>query len=126
MPKTKSKSPHVTVKLPIELTNEIDNLVGQHGFKSRAEVVKEATRKLLDFYGITRSLPRFERVNSDEKGAKIFDRKIGEVVQVYIRPEGIRYSLDETDNCEHIEYILSLKDVQETVKKRKREGWQLP
>jgi Arc/MetJ-type ribon-helix-helix transcriptional regulator len=126
MPKTKAKSPHVTIKIPIELIREMDVLVGQHGYKSRAEVAKDGVRKLLDFYGITRALPRFEKVNSDEQGAKVFDRQIGEVVQVYIRPEGIHCFYHKTDNCEHIEYILSLKDIQEIVKQRKREGWKLP
>lgn len=126
MPKTKAKSPHVTVKIPIELIREMDLLVGQHGYKSRAEVAKDGVRKLLDFYGIMRALPRFERVNSDEQGAKVFDRQIGEVVQVYIRPEGIHCSYHETNNCEHIEYVLGFKDIQETIKKRKHEGWSLP
>jgi hypothetical protein len=35
------------VKIPITLADEVDKLVGKHGFTSRAEVVKEATRALI-------------------------------------------------------------------------------
>ncbi|MEM1661023.1 MAG: ribbon-helix-helix domain-containing protein [Candidatus Bathyarchaeia archaeon] len=44
------KQDHITIKLPVELVEEIDVLVGKYGFRSRGEVVKEAVRKLLDHY----------------------------------------------------------------------------
>jgi len=40
----------VTVKIPKSLADEADALVGKHGFTSRAEVAKEALRKLLQQY----------------------------------------------------------------------------
>lgn len=40
-------SEYVTVSIPKELADEIDKLVGKHGFSSRAEIVKSAIRKLL-------------------------------------------------------------------------------
>jgi len=42
---------YVTIKLPIEIVNEIDEMIGKHGFRSRGEFVKEAVRRLLDYYG---------------------------------------------------------------------------
>ena len=39
-----------TLRLPKELVDEIDKIVGKHGFTSRAEVAKEAIRKLLQEY----------------------------------------------------------------------------
>jgi len=47
---TNKKSDHVTIKLPIELVEEIDALQGKFGFRSRGEIVKEAVRRLLDHY----------------------------------------------------------------------------
>lgn len=43
---------YVTIRLPKELMDEIDNLMrnGKLGFKSRAEVAKEAIRRLLQEY----------------------------------------------------------------------------
>jgi len=47
---TKKKSDYVTIKLPSELVEEIDSLIGKYGFKSRGEIVKEAVRRFLDHY----------------------------------------------------------------------------
>lgn len=41
---------YVNVKLPEELSNEVDKLIGHHGFVSRAAIVKEALRKMLPDY----------------------------------------------------------------------------
>jgi len=41
---------YVLIKIPKSLADAIDKLVGQYGFTSRAEVVKEATRKILQQY----------------------------------------------------------------------------
>jgi len=38
---------YVTISIPKELADEVDKLVGKHGFSSRAEIVKAAIRKLL-------------------------------------------------------------------------------
>jgi len=50
MGEKKGEKSHVTVKIPIELIEEIDAIVGKFGFRSRGEFVKEAVRKLLDHY----------------------------------------------------------------------------
>ena len=42
---------YVTVKLPKDLADEMDKLLGRFGFTSRAEIAKEAIRKLLQAYG---------------------------------------------------------------------------
>jgi len=38
---------YVTIRLPRDLVDEIDQLVGKLGYRSRSEVVKEAVRRLL-------------------------------------------------------------------------------
>jgi len=43
---------YVTLKIPKELAIEIDDLVGKHGFTSRAEIAKEAIRRLLQQYPV--------------------------------------------------------------------------
>ena len=129
MPKTKSKSPHVTVKIPVDLTNEIDNVIGQHGFKSRGEFVKQAIRALLEHYGVTQAikLSRFDRINGDATGATIYDRegKDTKAFHISVKPTGIMCDRDETNDCEHVKYALGLRDVQEMIKKRRREGWKI-
>jgi len=43
-------SEYVTIKLPKNLVDQIDNFVGKYGFVSRTEVVKEAVRRLFQQY----------------------------------------------------------------------------
>ena len=47
---------YVTVKIPKELAEAIDKIVGSYGFRSRSEVIKEALRDLLRRYGVYPSL----------------------------------------------------------------------
>lgn len=54
---------YTTLRLPTELVDEIDKLVGKHGFTSRAEVAKEAIRKLLQEYKSNRGVEEVEGVN---------------------------------------------------------------
>lgn len=41
---------YTTLKIPQQLADEVDALVGKHGFTSRAEIAKEAIRRLLQEY----------------------------------------------------------------------------
>lgn len=41
---------YVTVKIPKRLADEVDGLIGKHGFTTRAEIAKEALRRLLLLY----------------------------------------------------------------------------
>jgi Arc/MetJ-type ribon-helix-helix transcriptional regulator len=42
---------YVTIKLPCNLVNEtLDPLVGTHGYSSRADVLKDALRRLSEKY----------------------------------------------------------------------------
>ncbi len=45
-------SRYITIKLPKNLVDEIDNFVGKYGFVSRTEVVKEAVRRLFQQYNL--------------------------------------------------------------------------
>ena len=45
---------YVTIKLPCNIVNEVlDPLVGNHGYSSRAEVLKDALRRLSEKYQLT-------------------------------------------------------------------------
>jgi len=49
MPKTINKniSKYTTIKLPKDLTEEMDRVVGSYGYRSRSEVAKDGIRRLL-------------------------------------------------------------------------------
>ncbi|MEM2512694.1 MAG: ribbon-helix-helix domain-containing protein [Candidatus Bathyarchaeia archaeon] len=66
----KSAKGHVTVKIPVELIREIDAMIGQFGFRSRGEFVKEAVRKLLDHY---RNITPIQLPQETKKQQKIKD-----------------------------------------------------
>ena len=48
--KLKEKSEYVIIKIPADLVKEIDAVLGKHGYRSRAEFVKDAVRALLRHY----------------------------------------------------------------------------
>jgi metal-responsive CopG/Arc/MetJ family transcriptional regulator len=51
---------YVTIKLPRNIVDEIDKFVGNYGFVSRTEVVKEALRKLFQQYQVVKEAERSE------------------------------------------------------------------
>lgn len=123
------KADHVTIKIPRELIERMDELKGKEGFRSRGEIAKEAIRKLLKEYGITlveSALPMLEHFNLDENGVKIVDRKIGYVVDVFFKPDGIQCEHCQTDTCPHIMFALTVPEIRAIIRKRRREGWKLP
>ena len=118
---------HVTVKIPKDLIEEMDKLVGKHGFRSRGEIAKEAVRQLISSYEKKETiLPRFEKINADENGVKIWDNKLRKSADVYFKPSGFRCILDESSSCEHVYFALTLPEVREIVRSKRKEGWKLP
>jgi Arc/MetJ-type ribon-helix-helix transcriptional regulator len=122
MQKEKKESNHVTVKIPKELIQEMDMLIGQRGFRSRGEIAKQAIRQLLDGY----KSRDFEVVNHDERGVKIRDNKLGRYADVQITPKGIYCPLCDAHNCEHIRFALTQEDIRKFVIQKQKEGWKLP
>jgi len=120
-------TPHVTIKLPKELVDEMDKLKGKHGFRGRGEIAKEAIRQLLDKYKADiNAPPRFVKINSDENGIKLRDNVLNREVDVYIKPYGVRCLLDDSSTCEHVYYALSDSDVRKIIRAKIKEGWKLP
>ena len=109
---------HVTIKIPRDLVEEMDKLVGKHGFRSRAEIAKEAIRSIVKYYEeiVLLPLPRFEQVTVDEKGARILDRKLQLVVDVNLNPK-LWCSFCQAEKCEHIDFALSQPAIKENLKK---------
>jgi metal-responsive CopG/Arc/MetJ family transcriptional regulator len=46
----KQEDQHATIRVPKDLAIEVDKMIGKHGFRSRAEIAKEAIRHLLSEY----------------------------------------------------------------------------
>lgn len=124
---TPSKTqPFRGVSLKRELVEQIERFVEEHPqYKSKADFVHEAVRLRMEQIRAT-MLPRFEQINCDENGTKILDRELGEVVQVYFKPQGILCENCQTNHCTHIAFALSQPNIQTQIRKKRKEGWQLP
>ena len=128
----KSKpSDHVTVKIPKELTDEMDKLIGALGFRSRGEIAKEAIRQLLNHYKeslASPELPKIEHFNISENGVRILDRTLangvsrGRIIDVYFKPDKAWCEYCEATNCQHVKFALSIPEVQKILHKK---GWKI-
>lgn len=118
------------ISIKTEFAEQIESFIRQNpqlGYRSIAAFLEDASRRRLEELKATQTeLPRMEQVNFDDQGVKILDRKLQEVVNVYFRPEGVQCSYDKTDQCNHIDYALSLPNVKKVVAKKRKEGWKLP
>ena len=130
--KTK-QSDHVTIKIPTELTKEMDKLKGVMGFRSRGEIAKEAIRQLLSHYKETLTTPeppqpQLEHFNISENGVRILDRTLangmsrGRIIDVYFKPDKVLCEYCGSDNCKHVEFALKIPKVQKILIEK---GWEI-
>jgi len=92
------------------------------GLKNSTEVVRYLIQKEAETIGP----PRFEQINLDESGTKILDRTLQQVVQIHFKPQGIICENCQTNNCPHITFALSKPNIQNIIRKKRKEGWNLP
>ena len=128
----KSKpSDHVTVKIPKELTDEMDKLIGALGFRSRGEIAKEAIRQLLNHYKeslASPELPKIEHFNISENGVRILDRSLangmsrGRIIDVYFKPDKVLCEYCGSGDCKHVEFALNIPNVRKILIEK---GWEI-
>ena len=128
----KSKpSDHVTVKIPRDLTGEMDKLIGSLGFRSRGEIAKEAIRQLLSHYKeslASPELPKLEHFNICDEGVRVLDRSLanehskGRIIDIYFKPDNAWCEYCESTDCRHVKFALSLPQVQKILREK---GWPL-
>ena len=114
---------YVTVRIPKELSQEADKLIGKKGFKNKAEIVSEALKELLDQYGTDK---HFQMLNRTSDGVKIRDAKLGQVADIKITPEGIYCPICDASNCEHIRFAIDQPEIKNLILRKRKEGWKLP
>jgi len=118
----KNKDRYSTVRIPRDLADETDELIGTKGFTSRAEIVKEALRRLIQEYSRP---PTFEYYNLTEKGVLILDRTMNRVVSVSFRDPfnpGVWCNSCQKEDCPHVRFALTKPEVQGVIRKRREEG----
>ncbi len=119
------------VSLKNGLVDEVEKFVKEHHeYKNTADFIHEAVRvrieELRSVESNKKSLPRFEHFNMGANGVRITDRKIKLIADIYFKPQGIFCDLDKADDCEHIDFALTVPEIREIIMKHKKEGWKLP
>jgi Arc/MetJ-type ribon-helix-helix transcriptional regulator len=129
--KKSKQSDHVTVKIPKELTDEMDKLIGALGFRSRGEIAKEAIRQLLNRYKENLALPelpKLEHFNISENGVRILDRSLangvskGRIIDVYFKPDNAWCEYCQSTDCRHVEFALNIPKVRKILIEK---GWEI-
>jgi hypothetical protein len=64
-------------------------------------------------------------INLNDNGVWIWDPEIQKAVQISFKPTGILCEEDQSENCKHVRFAQSKKDIQEVIRKRRKEGWKL-
>jgi len=117
------------ISVKTELAETIEKFVREnpnYGYRSIAQFMEDAARKRLEELRALGVPPRFGSFNKGPDGVRITDNRLGKIADIYFKPKGVWCDLDKARTCEHIEYALTLPDVQEFIRRRRKEGWKLP
>ncbi len=115
------------VSLKRDLVEQIETFVKENPqYKSTADFLHEAARIRIEEINKSKICPRFEHFNINDSGARITDRKLGMIAEIYFKPEGIFCDLDKSNICEHIDFALTVPAIQDVIRRKKKEGWKLP
>jgi hypothetical protein len=124
------KPPYRSISIKAEFADSLEVFIKnnpQYGYRSLAQFLEDASRRRLEELKAEETkFPRMVRVNTSEDGVKIWDNKVRLNADITFTPAGAHCSIDETDDCDHITFALSLPEIKKIVRKRKQEGWKLP
>jgi len=73
--------------------------------------------------------PALEHFNISENGVRILDRTIstktsrGRIIDVHFKPDKAWCEYCQSSSCQHVQFALSLPEVQEILRKK---GWKIP
>ena len=115
----------VNVGIPEEIAEIIDKVIDNHktGARSRADLVLEATKRLLRELGEYPPKPRFEHYNIYDDHATVIDNQTGEWINVYFRDNKLGCDFCKKSDCEHIRFLLDEDDFRRRLGEK---GFKLP
>lgn len=127
MPKRKMKEPeefHVRLKLTDEMARRFQLVKKKHQFESNTDLVRLLINK--EYNSLSAGSLPLEHFNLNEQGVLIRDPALdpprGRIIQVYFKPDGPECELCESKRCRHIEFALSLPEVQKILREK---GWEI-
>jgi len=114
----------VNVGLPEEIIEIIDRVITtqKHGFRSRADLILEGVKLLLQELGEYPPKPRFTHLNVFEDHVTLMDHQLDNIAEIYFQRGKAYCSLCEKHDCEHTQFALSLPKV---VKALTTRGWKI-
>ena len=105
----------------------------QIGVRTHADIVRWLINWYYEREGLEKSQPLLKHFNLNEDGVRIQDLNLatsnsphGLIIDVAFKPKGIWCDYCETNDCRHIEFALSVSAIQKVIRKRIRDGWNLP
>lgn len=94
-------------------------LIKEHmGLKNDTEVL----RSLINWYWKQHEeelRPRLEHFNFNEQGMLVLDRNLNSIIQLYFKTDKIWCEHCKSTGCQHVEFALSLPEVQEMLRSTK-------
>ena len=116
------------VSLKRELVEEIEQFIRDFPrYKNKADFVHEAVRiRMEQIRQVQLRRPLLTHENLNEDGVRIHDRIIKQYVDIAFKPQGIKCGYCGTNDCYHIQFALSVPEIQAVIRKKRAEGWELP
>lgn len=65
-------------------------------------------------------------LNLNDQGVLIWDPDLHKAIQIIFSRKGIECQHDHKDDCKHIQFALTKEDIQEVIREKRKEGWELP
>ena len=127
-----SESKYTKINLNRDLADKIEQFIREypeHGYRTLGQFVEDAVRRRAEDLHIFDLTPRFEHFNLDKENGiiRIRDKKYNIYADIYAVIRNGKPILwcehDNSTNCEHVKYALSLDKVREIFR---RKGWKLP
>lgn len=109
---------YTNLKVPKELSDRVDEIVSMRldGYRTRGEFMNGAIRAHLKLYEDTLKNP-FPHFKVRKDSVTIYDRVKDRLVDIHFN--GLRCSLCEESDCEHVRFALTIPEVVEAIEKAK-------
>jgi hypothetical protein len=128
MPKENEKIVKLNILLKGDVADRFRRIKTFLGLENDTEVIRVITtwyygQHEKDLVGPPKTM---WHLNLNDNGVIIWDPDIQKGVQIHFKREGILCTHDEKDDCRHIQFALSKPDIKTIIRKRRKEGWNLP
>ncbi len=128
MSKETEKAIRLNIQLKGENAERFERVKAFLGLENDTEVVRALiawyyNQNQNDLIGPPKSM---WHLNLNNTGVLVWDPDLRKAIQIKFTPKGIECAQCQKDDCRHIQFSLSKQDIQEVIRKKRKEGWKLP